>query len=402
MKQLKKVLVPIFVICILFLQLLPINATTKDWYEVKGTYAKDDNSQYNNAILSLMYLDNDVVMFEFFVMEGSESEDTSNSFCLPGAFYVDEKGIGIYNHPKTGDVTITFELNESGVLVNQSGNLKFNVSGQYEFVEDYIKVTEEAAIEILEQLPPATTSLNQYNIGSKLVMSEEMVDGWFYDVKAYSKDTDIVFAEFYIAADMSAVYRVDTDTPILIWGSAQPMLDSTYLSDSESVYGTTSDENSAYINNENEAEEDTLVEVDYVSIYPQNEAIAIGNSTQLIVSVPGMLAYTLNCNSSDPEIVKIDESGMITAVAEGEALISGIIAIDGAEKSFEFTVYAFDENGAVAKEADQGKSNQEKPNQENTNQESSNGVWFVTLGGIIVVLVVSLILVKKKRPQHKN
>lgn len=399
MKQLKKVLVPIFAISILFLQLLPIHATTKDWYEVKGTYAKDDNSQYNNAILSLMYLDNDVVMFEFFVMEGSESEDTSNSFCLPGAFYVDENGIGIYNHPKTGDVTITFELNESGVSVNQSGNLKFNVSGQYEFVEDYIKVTEEAAIEILEQLPPATTSLNQYNKGSKLVMSEEMVDGWFYDVKAYLEGS--VIAEFYIAADMSAVYRVDTDVPILIWGSAQPLLDSTYLADRESVYGTTSDENSANVDNENKgengSEEDTLVEVNYVSVYPENASISIGNTTQTIVTVPGMLEYTLKCDSSDTEIVKIDDEGIITAVSEGEALISGIIAIDGAEKTFEFTVYAFDENAVVANEVDQGKSNQE-----NSNQESSNGVWFVTLGGIIIVLAVSLILVKKKRPQHKN
>lgn len=401
MKLLKNIFVPFLVICILFLQHMPIYATTDDWHEVKGTYAKDDNSQYNNALLSLMYLDNDVVMFEFFIMEGSESEDTSKDFCLSGAFYVDDNGIGIYDNPKTGNVKITFDLSDSGVSVKQTGNLPFNVTGQYEFVEDYITVTQEAAIEILDQLSPAVTSFNQYNSDRKLVMSDETVDGWFYDIKAYLANTDTLFAEFYIAYDMSAVYRVDTDTPILIWGSAQPMLDSTYLADCESIYGVISDE-SENTANENESEnesDDDLQEVDYVSIYPQKDAIAVGNSTQTIVTVPGMLEYTLNCKSSNPEIAKIDDKGLITAVSEGEALISGVINIDGSEKTIEFNVRSFDEKDTIAFNG--GSSDEKTPIADTVDKGNSNVIWPVIVGGIIIVSIVFIIL-KKKKTQNKN
>lgn len=421
MKLRKKILIFFLVFLIINLQSIPTHAATKDWYQVKGTYVKDDNSQYNNTVLSLMYLDNDVVMFEFFVMVGSESEDTSSDFCLSGAFHVDENGVGIYNHPKTGDTTIAFELNEGGVAIKQTGNLQFNVSGNYEFIEDYIKVTEEAATEIIEQLPPAATSLNQYNSGSKLVMSEEMVDGWFYDVSAYLDDTDQLIAKFYIAADMSAVYRVDTDVPILIWGSAQPMMDATYLIEEESIYGVTSVEELDITKDDNEAEEDNIIEADYVTVYPQNSSVEIGKSTPTMTTVPGMLAYSLSCNSSDPKIIQVDESGVVTAVSEGEAIISGVIMVDGAEKKFEYTVKSYNANPEVTNNEDKedntlkeydGKENNSLNNNvdqgndskdENTSKTNNDVkdytimIWFAVAGSIIIVAVVYIVMKRRKR-----
>lgn len=356
MKLFKKAFILFVITCMLIASSVPIYAAKQEsWHVVKGSYAKNDNSQYNSGVLSLMYLDNDVVMFEFFMMKGSESEDTSSNFCLAGAFYVDDNGIGIYEHPKTGDVKITFDLTEGEVSVNQTGKLPINVSGEYSFVENNINVTESAAVEILEQLPTATTSLNHNNGEYKLVMSDEMVNGWFYDVKANFLDTDALIAEFYIASDMSAVYRVDIDTPILIWGSAQPMLDATYFSDNESLFGITVDENNIYSNDTNE--DGDFSKVNYVSIIPQNDAIAIGDSTSTVITVPGMIEYTLNCKSSNPKIAKIDDKGEITAVAEGEAVITGVITIDGAEKSFEFSVSSFDEKTDMSSINNTGNSN---------------------------------------------
>ncbi len=347
MSILKKAVISYIVTCMLLILSMPVFAATPaDWYEVKGTYAKDDNSQYNNGVLSLMYLDNDVVMFEFFMMEGSESKDTSKDFCLAGAFSLDDNGIGLYEHPKTGDVKISFTLTEGGVSVKQIGKLPIDVSGEYRFGEANIKVTEDAAVEILEQLPTATTSLNHNNGEYKLVMSEEMVNGWFYDVKANFVDSNALIAEFYIASDMSAVYRVDTNTPILIWGSARPMLDATYLAYSKSMFGTIADENNINANDANE--DDNYVKSNYVSISSKKDGIKIGDSTSMIVTVPGMLKYTLICKSSNPKIAKIDEKGVITAVAEGEAIITGMITIDGEEKPFKFTVFSFDEKAAMA------------------------------------------------------
>ncbi|MEM1485967.1 Ig-like domain-containing protein [Oscillospiraceae bacterium PP1C4] len=340
MRLYKKVFILFIIACTLLMPHISVYAATPaEWHAIKGTYARDDNNQYSDGTLSLMYLDNDVVMFEFFMVEGSEGKDVSNNFCLAGAFYLDDNGIGIYQHPKTGDTKITFDLANGKVTVKQTGKLPINVSGKYGFVESYIKVTENAAIEILEQLPTAVTSLNHNNGEYKLAMSEEMVDGWFYDVKANFVDTNALIAEFYIARDMSAVYRVDTDTPILIWGSAQPMLGATYWADAESLFGTTVDANSSNANDTKEDE--TYLKANFVSVTPQNDAIKIGNSAPIIVTVPGALNYSLKCKSSNPAIAKVNDKGVITAVGSGKTVITVTVTIDKAKKSFEFIVHTF-------------------------------------------------------------
>ncbi|MEA5134531.1 MAG: hypothetical protein VB035_00165 [Candidatus Fimivivens sp.] len=316
---------------------LPVYAATPaEWTTVKGTYAREESIQ--SGTLSLMYLDNDVVMFEFFISESTSDYLKNKNFCLAGAFYLDDNGVGIYENPKTGNVQLRFELSGNTVTIKQSGVLPMNVGGKYRFVNSGIKVTDAAATEILEQLPTAATSLNHNNGEYKLSMSQEMVDGWFYDVKANFVDTNALIAEFYIAGDMSAVYRVDTETPILIWGSAQPMLDAVYPINAESLLGTTSatgDERSS-------ESADQVLKAYYVSALPQSEAIAVGNSTPIIVTVPGEIGHTMQCFSSSPKVVKVDDKGVITAVSAGETAINVTVTIDDAKKSFTFTVRTFD------------------------------------------------------------
>ncbi len=358
----------------LLLLRIPIYAAPPmQWPEVKGTYAKADNSQYNSGTLSLLYLENDVVIFEFFMMAGSEQTHTSNSFCLAGAFYIDDNGVGLYEHPKTGDVKITFDLSDGVVTVKQTGKLPIEVSGNYKFVENHIKVTQEAAIELLEQLPTAATSLNHNNGEYKLSMSDEMVDGWFYDVEAHFVDTNALIAKFYIAGDMSAVYRVDTEAPVLIWGSAQPMLEATRAADIESVFGTTVDENST-----NEAVNDILI--NYVSIIPQNDRIAIGATTPTVITVPGMLPYSLKFASSNPEVAKVDDKGVITGIADGEAVITGTISIDDAAKPFQFTVSSFDNKTSMA----------------DAHSTGSSFVLWMIIPVVSVTLLVAFVIIKRR------
>ena len=311
-------------------------ATPAEWTEVKGTYTRAQNNQ--SGTLSPMYLDNDVVMFEFFISESGSDHLKNKNFCLAGAFYLDDNGIGIYENPKTENVRLTFDLFGDTVTVKQTGVLPMDVGGKYCFVNSGIKVTDDAAAEILEQLPTAATSLNHNNGEYKLSMSKEMVDGWFYDVKANFVDTNALIAEFYIAGDMSAVYRVDTDTPILIWGSAQPMLDSAYPINAEALLGTTT----AVADVESSESANQVLKADYVSAVPQSEAIAIGGSTPIIVTVPGEIGYTMQCYSSSPKVIKVDDKGVITAVSAGEATINATVTIDDAKKSFAFTVRTFD------------------------------------------------------------
>ena len=317
------------------------------WYEVKGTYVREDNSRDHTGALSLMYLDNDVVMFELFMTKEEEVEAGAGNFCLSGAFYTDESGMGIYEHPKTGDVKLTFELKEGGVCVKQTGKLPVAVGGEYLYVERSIKVTEAAAVEILEQLPAAATSLNHSYGDYRLTMSDEMVDGWFYDVKANFADTGSLLSEFYIAGDMSAVYRTDTEagTPILIWGTAQPMLDAAYWADERAVLGTTKDESSGA--SPLISEESKPLKVPYVSVSLTADTLAMGESLPLTITVPGALNYSLGAQSSNPEIVTVGDGGLITAISEGEAIISGRLAVEDGEKPFEFTVNVYDEKSVL-------------------------------------------------------
>lgn len=383
MKLYKKVMI-LFIFGCTFLKFqMPVSATSLvNWNEVKGTYAKGDNNQYNCGVLSLMYLDNDVVMFEFSMMEGSESENIASEFRLAGAFLIDENGRGIYNHPKTGDIIITFDLIGDKVAVKQTGTLPINVSGEYLFVDEHIEVTDYAAVEILEQLPTAATSLN-HNLGEyKLTMSEEMVDGWFYDVKANFVDTNALLAEFYIAYDMSAVYRVDTDTPILIWGTAQPMLDATYLADSEVLYGNTIDENNPNANNEDNIQRD--IETGYVAVTLQNDSIAVGDTTQAIFKVPGNIPYTFTCKSSNPEIAEIDDKGVITSIGDGEARINCKINIDGAEKSYELILTSFNREETMEKD----------------DSEGTSYILWIALPLVIVITLGGFLIIKKKSKKH--
>ena len=343
----KKIIISIIMLSTLvMIQTSVYAASPAEWHSVKGTYARSNNNQYSSGTLSLMYLDSDVVMFEFFMSEGSESPTISNNFCLAGAFYVDDNGTGIYEHPKTENVKITFDLNDGKVSVKQIGKLPVNVSGTYHFVNSYINVTEEAAIELLEQLPTAATSLNHNNGEYKLSLTEEMVDGWFYDVKANFVDTNALIAEFYIASDMSAVYRVDTDRPMLIWGSAKPLLDATYPIDAESLLGTTL----AASNSEtsNGITDKIELSANHVSVTLPDNAIAIGNSAPITIKVPGALDYTFKCQSSDIKIAKVNNKGVITAVANGEAVITVTVMIDGAQRQFSLAVHTFADEGTAS------------------------------------------------------
>ena len=337
LKYLKAMRLLMIVMLSLLLCLPVYAATPEEWTVVKGTYAKEQNHQQSGT-LSLMYLDNDVVMFEFFISESSYDQHSENkNFCLAGAFYLDDNGIGIYDNPKTENVQLTFELSGDTVTVKQAGVLPMSVGGKYRFVNSGIKVTAAAAAEILEQLPTAATSLNHNNGEYKLSMSPEMVDGWFYDVKANFVDTNALIAEFYIAGDMSAVYRVDTDAPILIWGSAQPMLDAAYPINAESLLGTTM----AAAVEESSDSADQVLKANFVLAVPRSESLAVGDNMPIIVTVPGALDYTMQCRSSDPKVARADGNGKITAVSAGEATITVMVTIDDAKKSFTFTVRTF-------------------------------------------------------------
>lgn len=302
------------------------------WESISGSFTREDSSQYNNGVLQIKYLSNNCAMFEFRLMEGSESEDMAENLVLPFVLLVGEDGVGRYESLPDSEkpFSIDFALSEDGqtVTVTHTGELSISPDGVYTFTDSGLEVSEVSAIAILEHLATAATSLNHNNGEYIIQYPEELLGEWFYPVQAVFKDSGAVLAKFLIAKDLSAVYRADDDIePVLIFGTAQPLLDAEIISLREDE--GTEGENVAYSD-----EPVPLVEV----ALKDGVSLAVGQESPLIAGMPWKLPYTLTAESSDSTIAQVDEKGMVKGIAVGEATIKGIIELDDGKKEFSIDI----------------------------------------------------------------
>lgn len=320
-------------------------AGSEKWQKAEGVYTWKGSSQYNNGTLYVRLLEEDLVLFDFKTMRGSEAENSSFDFDTAGIFLADNnKGEAEFEVNKKL-VKLRFVLDGKNIKVTQTGSMPANVSGTYEFQEKGYDGSEAAATAIIEGLAPAKTSLNASNRPYKLVYGNDSVGGWFYNVMAINTPSKKTFARFLVAADLSAVYRADdSKNPKLIYGSAKSMLKAQYaplLEQNElldvNVEGKEDTKNAKAGN----AQDQSYISA-VVSVGPQDYDIKVGTKSKLVVSVPGNLKYKLtNLKSSASDKVSVDANGNLEAKAEGDAFISGKLVIDDASTEFSVAVNAF-------------------------------------------------------------
>lgn len=313
-------------------------AASEAWESMSGTYVREESSQYNNAVLQLKYLSNDCVMFEFRLMKGEESGDWANAMVLPFVMLVEEDGIGRYQTLPDAETPfeIVFILSDDGnkVEVSHTGEMPISCDGEYAFVDSSLEVSEASAMAILDHLPTAATSLNHELGAYTIVYPEELIGNWFYPVEAIFDDTGAVLAKFLIAKDLSAVYRADDDIePVLIFGSAQPMLDAVVLvGDTEDFYDG--------IDSEEEAPETVYYEKHLIEVeLLQGTAFTVGSFSSLAAYIPGELPYEIEAYSSNPDILTIDENNVAEAIAVGEVDIYGTITVFDGQRDFLIHLY---------------------------------------------------------------
>lgn len=302
---------------------------SEQWEGMNATFAREDSSQYNNATLMMKYLDNDCILFEFRLMEGSESEDLVMDTIISGVLIIDDNGTGIYETIPDAEnpFSIQFTLleDEQTVVITHEGNLTVSPDGRYCFVEDYIEVSETSAGEILAFLPTAATSLNS-NIGAYTInYPDAYIFDWFYSVEAVFNDSGAVLAKFLIAKDLSAVFRVDDDIePVMIFGSAQSMMDAYVMEvmDIPSVEGYEEDLTGSQDDSYYEPRQLIYVTLD------SGAYMMPGTSGQLLAIIPADLPYTLTAKSLDTTVVVVDENQTVTAVGEGETEIKCIVTCE--------------------------------------------------------------------------
>ncbi|MER2139094.1 MAG: hypothetical protein ABS965_03085 [Succiniclasticum sp.] len=321
-----------------------------EWKKAEGLYVWKESAQYSNGFLFVKPMEEDLFLFEFKTMRGSEAEDSSYDYNVAGIFLVEDNGVGTAEiDVDKKPVKLTFTLKGKTIAVKQTGTMPADVSGEYDFQQKENHATEAAATAILEGIAPAKTSLNSSNRPYRLVYANETVGGWFYDVRAIHQPTKKMFARFLVAADLTAVYRNDdVKDPKLIYGSPATMLTTEIApllqeeeeeeevqapegATEEKVEGKDSDKG------ENQSRLSAVVNVG-----PADPAIKVGESSKLAVALPGRLHYKLSdLKSSAGDKVSVDEKGNLTAKAEGTATISGKLTVDNASKEFKVDVNAY-------------------------------------------------------------
>ena len=285
-----------------------------EWKKAEGLYVWKQSAQYSNGFLYVKPMEEDLYLFEFKTMRGSEAEDSSYDYNVAGILLVNDKGEGEADFDVEKKlVKLTFTLKGKTIAVKQTGEMPADVSGEYDFQEKSYNATEAAATAILEGIAPAKTSLNSSNRPYRLVYANETVGGWFYDVRAIHQPSKKMFARFLVAADLTAVYRNDdVKNPQLIYGSPATMLTAEF----------------APLLQEEEEEEEAPV--------PE------GESSKLRVTIPGNLKYKLSdLKSSADDKVSVAGDGTLTAKADGVATITGKFTVDNASRDFKVDVTAY-------------------------------------------------------------
>ena len=321
-----------------------------EWKKAEGLYVWKQSAQYSNGFLFVKPMEEDLFLFEFKTMRGSEAEDSSYDYNVAGIFLVNDKGEGEAEFDvDKKPVKLAFTLKGKTIAVKQTGAMPADVSGEYDFQEKSYNATEAAATAILEGLAPAKTSLNSSNRPYRLVYANETVGGWFYDVRAIHQPTNKMFARFLVAADLTAVYRNDdVKDPKLIYGSPATMLTTEFApllqeeeEEEEAPVPEGATEEKVESKDAGKGEDQSRLSA-VVSVGPADPEIKVGEASKLAVSIPGRLHYILSdLKSSAGDKVSVDEKGNLTAKAEGTATISGKLTVDNASRDFKVDVKAY-------------------------------------------------------------
>ena len=324
----------------------PASSDDGVWETVCGSYTWNESSQYTNSVLALMWLEEGSVLFEFNLMEGSEEEDSAIELTVSGVLNVQKDGSGIYEAASDDGeslLTIGFEISKDGkqVTVSHKGELPISPDGNYTFTVSGIEVSDYSATELVRYLPADATGLNTDLGAYTLNYPESLVSGWFYPIDATFDDSGEYLAKFIVAKDLSAVFRVDDDIePVLIYGSAKPMMDA-------ETWPEFDDED--YEGSEDEPMGELIYDMEpLVSVGADNGTfLTVGESTTLLANLPWDLPFTLKAGSADTSIADVDENGVITAVTTGETSITGTLTVEDGVKEFEIIINVFDEEPTV-------------------------------------------------------
>ena len=146
-----------------------------------------------------------------------------------------------------------------------------------------------------------------------------------------------MLAKFFIAKDLSAVFRADDDIePVMIFGSAQPMMDYFIIENPDNI---SEEELDSDIDGNAESSSQKLVNV----MIADGSIMTPKTTSELIAIIPADLPYTLTAQSLDNEVALVDENNVVTAVAEGETEIQCEVRCEDGVSKINIPIYVTSE-----------------------------------------------------------
>lgn len=192
-------------------------------------------------------------------------------------------------------------------------------------------MSKAPAAALIDCFPTAATSLHANSGAYTLQYPGELIADWFYPVEGVFDDSGAVLAKFFVARDLSAVYRGDDGIePVLLFGSAQPMLDAQVIPPKAAKSDP----------GENPPDWVEAPQPVVMAVLEGGTNRMVGQQGWLTAAMPWQLPCTLTAKSSNPSVIAVDASGMVTAVSQGTAVLSGTITIDDGKKEFSMEVSA--------------------------------------------------------------
>ena len=175
---------------------------------IQGMYTRAKSTERINSVLSLKHLTDRMFLFEFELFNNGVTDNIS------GIINVDLNNCAHYDlsTDKSGKNLLIFYFSNTAkiIRIEHTGTLKKKPDGLYQYHNDKIEISENAAFTLIRNLPAVLTSLNIYNIPYVLKCIEYNNKGELIIIARHTETANIL-AKFAVADDLSSIYRIDDD-----------------------------------------------------------------------------------------------------------------------------------------------------------------------------------------------
>lgn len=298
------------------------------------SYYGEKSTELFNRVMTIYPVNDAKAVIQFSCYDATEDVDMPVETIYPFTFMRD--GDTKYIHTETdqnGDsVIISATVGDEGkITVTSDVTFPYDITGLYLPGDDAAEIAPITLVEYLRNIPEA--EIGDFGLYNPYDETEEtLISDWLHDLTLLREGE--ILGRFLVADDLSVACKLETRSGQSDMSDVDD-LECRILSGS---FESTLNHEATYdIYN---ADEDTFEEYTQPLVYPYvtgGSVLMIGANESIEVSAPWELTESMECHSSNENIVTIVD-GSVIAKAPGEAILSVTLHYGRAVKSYELAV----------------------------------------------------------------